>query len=320
MELAPGPAPACAPTAARAGSGSCLFSLRLAVQLPLYLAGAVVALGVARVAMGVPLFAVGIWLTLADPPPADVTLRAALRSFPPLLERLAAAVPAVGLVPARDVEAPCDVPRHPLVAVDGYALRAIDAAEASALLPAFLELAVGEVRAGTAEEVAAGAPLPRGADAVVPAGAATAPLPGHLELVHPVAPGDGVVQPGAELRAGHVLMRARHAIGAADLERLERAGVETVPVAAPPRFGIVGGDAELADVVRAAGGDPGAPARPRATRSTATTSPSSRTRTRSPVRWRGRDVALADDEGTPVIVVTGPAAAILPVAEGLLAG
>jgi intracellular septation protein A len=39
------------------------FALRLAVQLPLYLAGAVVALGVARTAMGVPLFAVGVWLT-----------------------------------------------------------------------------------------------------------------------------------------------------------------------------------------------------------------------------------------------------------------
>ena len=40
-----------------------LFGLRLLVQLPLYLAGAVVALGVARTAMGVPLFALGIWLT-----------------------------------------------------------------------------------------------------------------------------------------------------------------------------------------------------------------------------------------------------------------
>jgi hypothetical protein len=40
-----------------------LFSLRLAVQLPLYLAGAPTALGVARIAMGVPLFAVGIWLS-----------------------------------------------------------------------------------------------------------------------------------------------------------------------------------------------------------------------------------------------------------------
>lgn len=40
-----------------------LFSLRLVVQLPLYLADAVVALGVARTAMGLPLFAVGLWLT-----------------------------------------------------------------------------------------------------------------------------------------------------------------------------------------------------------------------------------------------------------------
>ena len=40
-----------------------LFSLRLAVQLPLWAAGAVVALGVARTAMGIPLFALGVWLT-----------------------------------------------------------------------------------------------------------------------------------------------------------------------------------------------------------------------------------------------------------------
>jgi hypothetical protein len=40
-----------------------MFLLRLAVQLPLYLAGAVVALGVARVAMGAPLFAIAAWLS-----------------------------------------------------------------------------------------------------------------------------------------------------------------------------------------------------------------------------------------------------------------
>ena len=40
-----------------------LFLARLLVQLPLYLAGAVVALGIARTAMGVPLFALGLWLT-----------------------------------------------------------------------------------------------------------------------------------------------------------------------------------------------------------------------------------------------------------------
>ncbi len=39
-----------------------LFSTRLAVQLPFYLAGSLVALGIARTAMGLPLFALGIWL------------------------------------------------------------------------------------------------------------------------------------------------------------------------------------------------------------------------------------------------------------------
>ena len=40
-----------------------LFVLRLAVQLPLYLAKDLVALGVAKTAMGFPIFAVAVWLT-----------------------------------------------------------------------------------------------------------------------------------------------------------------------------------------------------------------------------------------------------------------
>lgn len=40
-----------------------LFSARLAVQLPLYLADATVALGVVRTAMGIPLFAIGLVLS-----------------------------------------------------------------------------------------------------------------------------------------------------------------------------------------------------------------------------------------------------------------
>lgn len=39
-----------------------LFATRLAVQLPFYLAGSLVALGIARTVMGLPLFALGIWL------------------------------------------------------------------------------------------------------------------------------------------------------------------------------------------------------------------------------------------------------------------
>ncbi len=40
-----------------------VFTLRLAVQLPLYLAGALLALGIAKTAMGLPIFLLAIWLT-----------------------------------------------------------------------------------------------------------------------------------------------------------------------------------------------------------------------------------------------------------------
>jgi uncharacterized protein DUF3159 len=40
-----------------------VFLLRLAVQLPLYLAGALLALGIAKTAMGLPIFLVAIWLS-----------------------------------------------------------------------------------------------------------------------------------------------------------------------------------------------------------------------------------------------------------------
>jgi hypothetical protein len=40
-----------------------VFTLRLAVQLPLYLAGALLALGIARTAMGLPIFLLAIWLS-----------------------------------------------------------------------------------------------------------------------------------------------------------------------------------------------------------------------------------------------------------------
>lgn len=39
------------------------FLLRLAVQLPLYLSGALVALGIAKTAMGLPIFALAIYLS-----------------------------------------------------------------------------------------------------------------------------------------------------------------------------------------------------------------------------------------------------------------
>ena len=49
-----------------------VFALRLAVQLPLYLADNVAALGTMRLAMGVPLYALGLWLAWVVSRPAPV--------------------------------------------------------------------------------------------------------------------------------------------------------------------------------------------------------------------------------------------------------
>ena len=61
--LARGSAPDARRSCSRRGCGPGCSSCACVVQLPLYLAGAVVALGVAKTAMGLPLFALGLWLT-----------------------------------------------------------------------------------------------------------------------------------------------------------------------------------------------------------------------------------------------------------------
>ena len=239
-----------------------------------------------------------------------MTLEQALRALGPLGGRVAPAPVAPGMVPARDVEAPADVPPHAAAAHGGYAVRAAD-------VPGFLEPAAGEVDAGEAAPVAAGDPLPHGADAVVLADAM--PLPAHVEVDHAVAPGDGVVPAGAVHRAGDVLAPAGTPLGGDDVARLARAGVTAVPVAAPPRVGIVGGVEAVAAVVRAAGGDPVS----RSNLDQALDRDDAvlvAGRPPGESRWSGRDVALAECDGIPVVGVTGDPAAALPVLAGLLSG
>jgi hypothetical protein len=57
-----------------------MFIVRLAVQLPLYLAGSVVALGIAKTAMGLPVFALALWLTYLILKSGGIDLKAATDS------------------------------------------------------------------------------------------------------------------------------------------------------------------------------------------------------------------------------------------------
>ena len=84
---------------------------------------------------------------------------------------------ALGRVAAEPVASPLALPPWDNSAMDGYAIRAADVGAASEDQPATLEV-IGEVRAGqppdtevrrgTAVRIATGAPVPPGADAVIP--------------------------------------------------------------------------------------------------------------------------------------------------------
>src|SRR5919198_980033 len=81
--------------------------------------------------------------------------------------------------------------------------------------------------------------LPHGADAVVMVEHTTEPMPGHVELLRRVAPGDGVLQPGEEARPGDVLAPAGRPLRPADLGLLAAAGVTSIAAHARPRVAIV---------------------------------------------------------------------------------
>jgi len=156
---------------------------------------------------------------------------------------------AAGRVLAEPVAADRDYPAVARSVRDGYAVRAMD-------LPGELEGA-GEVRAGEsfggevgarqAVEIMTGAPVPRGADAVV-----------MVEYVHReggrvriddgAAAGQFINPRGAEARAGEVLLHAGKRLDYTDVAMLAAAGRENVPVYAAPRVAIIATGDEIVPV------------------------------------------------------------------------
>ena len=161
---------------------------------------------------------------------------------------------ALGRVPAEPVTAPHALPGFARATVDGFAVRAADTYGASEGLPSYLELS-GEarmgrppevdVRPGTAVAIATGAPLPPGADAVLMVEhtqSATAEL---VEVLRPVAPGDGMVRADEDAAPGAELAPAGRPLRAQDLGMLAAAGVTEVSVRARPRVTLVSTGDEL---------------------------------------------------------------------------
>ena len=165
---------------------------------------------------------------------------------------------ALGRVLAFDVAAPVDVPAFDRAGVDGFAVRASDAAGASDASPRRLRLnaeviACGhapalEVAPGTATTIATGGMIPRGADAVV--------MIEHTELLEvaaepaidvrrPAAPGQFIAYAGSDVARGETLLRQGAHLGSREIGILAACGLADVDVARRPRVAVLSTGDEL---------------------------------------------------------------------------
>jgi molybdenum cofactor synthesis domain-containing protein len=160
---------------------------------------------------------------------------------------------AAGRVLAEDVKSEIDIPPFDRAAYDGYAVRASDAFGASEDAPVKLTRR-GELRAGerpelkVAEqecvEIATGALIPEGADAVVMVEYAN--VDGDVvDIYRPVAPGENVTRKGSEVRRNSKILEAGRVITPPVIGTLAAAGVERVKVYASPSVAVISSGDEL---------------------------------------------------------------------------
>lgn len=172
-----------------------------------------------------------------------------------------------GRVAAEDVAAGLDLPPWDNSAMDGYAVRAADVAPGAAL-PVALDLPAGAASGqrlpeGSAARIMTGAPLPLGADAVVPVEETTGPegearyarLGEEVRFDVRPEPGDHVRRHGEDVRRGDAVLRAGEVAGPARIALLATVGRSAVSVVRRPRVAIVSTGDELVDVDEAGARD-----------------------------------------------------------------
>jgi molybdopterin molybdotransferase len=158
-----------------------------------------------------------------------------------------------GRVLADDVFAPISVPEFHRSAMDGYALIGAETAGASDDNPlpfrligdAFPARAFpGRVVPGTAIRIMTGAPLPDGADAVLPV-EVTQELPAGtdsaawMQALGPVSPGKNVSARGEDITVGSLLLPNQRRLRPQDAAVLASVGIARVPVIRRPSIAIL---------------------------------------------------------------------------------
>ena len=158
---------------------------------------------------------------------------------------------ALGRVLAEPIRSTRRIPPWPNSSMDGYAVRAADA-RPSATLRVVGRVVAGSlptraVRAGEAVRIFTGAPLPGGADAVIPQEDVDA-RDGVIALRSAVEPGAYVRPAGEDVREGDLVLEPGRAIGAAEIGLLAALGRTQVAVGRRPRVAVLSTGNELADL------------------------------------------------------------------------
>ncbi|RRD51350.1 gephyrin-like molybdotransferase Glp [Arachnia propionica] len=157
---------------------------------------------------------------------------------------------------AEDLSARVPVPPFDNSAMDGFAVRAAD------LAPGVVLRVVGDIPAGAATlptvgvgesaRIMTGAPMPEGADTVVPVELTdqppgAAPLPDAVRIVEPVTPGRHVRRRGEDLPAGAVALPKGLRWSPAAASAAASIGYSEVPLIRRPRVAVLATGSELVE-------------------------------------------------------------------------
>jgi molybdopterin molybdotransferase len=160
-----------------------------------------------------------------------------------------------GRVLARDVLSDRDVPPFSRAGMDGYAVVAEDTFGASRYEPKTLHVVekiyTGQVPSrrlgpGEAAEIATGAPMPEGADAVVMV-EETERADGDVRILMPVYPRQNVGRQGADIVHGQNVLAAGDVLSPSRIGAIAALGLDRIEVYARPSVAILSTGNEIAD-------------------------------------------------------------------------
>ena len=167
---------------------------------------------------------------------------------------------AAGRVLAETVLADRDFPPFPRSTRDGYAVRSADLFQLPATLEVIGEIKAGksldrmpaQIGAGQAASIMTGAPVPKGADAVVMV-EYSSQSGGRVEISRGATPGENVVLRGAEAQMGCVLLARGERLAEASIALAASAGKSRLQVFRRPRVAVLTTGDEIVDVAATPG-------------------------------------------------------------------